>query len=181
MGAGNQRVDVPPSDAGQAADGRRIESSMRPHCLQTDACAARTPGKHCKSCAVTARNKTPQMREVASRTARKHRVLAREEVQRAAHSPENIVRREASRQNTWMAKDPAGRREHAIKMAKAKVAWCPASYLPEYRRLVDRVHIRAADARKMIEQQIAQDAKREVADRLADMRAKHARDLASRY
>lgn len=45
----------------------------------------------------------------------------------------------------------------AFKQSERAIGWCPLEYRDEYRRLTGKMGVRAADARRMIEAQIAKD------------------------
>ncbi|WOF43788.1 hypothetical protein KNJ79_02150 [Sphingopyxis indica] len=62
-----------------------------------------------------------------------------------------------------MSKHPAGsplRISNGKKSAATKLAWCPPEYRDEYKRLIKRQNIPAAEARRMIEAMIEADARR---------------------
>lgn len=97
---------------------------------------------------------------------RQHRdVLSQPDIQARAQSPEARAKRGQSAQNTWLH-------------------WCPVDRRADYRMLVSHKGIPAAEARAIIEADIAGTAaaaQREVANNILQMRLKHERDLASRY
>lgn len=92
-------------------------------------------------------------------------VLSRPDVQARTHSPEARAQRGRSASATWLS-------------------WCPADRRDEYRRLVRSKRLPAAEARAIIEAEVAGSqaaAKREVANFQLKMQLRHERDLASRY
>lgn len=103
-------------------------TSERPHCLNRDACAAKRVGRHCRSCATIAHNKSPEMRAVSTATARKHLVLSRPDVVAKRRSPEASMKREAARAKTLgLPFDPntsgqSARSARRKKQEKAKMA-----------------------------------------------------------
>jgi hypothetical protein len=77
----------------------------------------------------------------------------------AAHNNAERTRQQAIRQ--WA--DPEWREKHTDCMrilAGKRVAWCPVEYRGDYKRLKRVKHYSAAEARLLIEQQIAQDTAR---------------------
>jgi len=102
-------------------------------------------------------------REHGRRQYRDH--LSRPEVQAKAHGPE--------------ARSKAGR-----KTSETRLAWCPPEMRDEYRRLIRSKLIPAAEARRIIESEIAgtvEHGKREVASHTLQMQLKHERDLREAY
>ena len=92
-------------------------------------------------------------------------VLSRPDVQERMLSAESRAKRGRTASATWLS-------------------WCPADRREEYRRLVRSKRIPAAEARAIIEAEVAGSqaaAKLEVANFQLQMRLRHERDLASRY
>ena len=74
--------------------------------------------------------------------------------------------RRVGKLNTGNSLTPAGspaRIAAAAKQSEFYMGWCPIEYWDDYRRLVKTYGIRAADAKRMIEDQIASDLNRYVA------------------
>ncbi|KQM88638.1 hypothetical protein ASE67_02540 [Sphingomonas sp. Leaf23] len=118
--------------------------------------------------AVTLHEKlTPEQQEARRLHGIRQRVtvLSRPDVQARTHSPEARAKRGRSASATWLS-------------------WCPADRREEYRRLIRSKRIPAAEARAIIEAEVAGTpaaARREVATHQLQMRLRHERDLASRY
>lgn len=134
---------------------------------------------YCRACVRAHNARSPSRRAKASasmkaRLADPH--VRAEHIERAAEGlrrriredPAFAERRRAIGRRTGllkrgMAQHPAGsplRLANGRKSAATKLAWCPPEYRDEYRRLIKRQNIPAAEARPMIEDMIAADARR---------------------
>jgi hypothetical protein len=142
----------------------------------------RRKGTRCQPCATRAMATDPAKREKC-RVAMKKRLA--DPVERAklserckrgwaakfARDPEARARlietgRRVGSLNKGHSLTPAGspaRIAAARKQSEFYMAWCPVEYRDDYHRLVRTYGVRAADARQMIEQQIAVDLGRYVA------------------
>lgn len=76
-----------------------------------------------------------------------------------ARSPAQRAACKRSMERRWA--DPAERERLCAAMDGTKQAWLPPEYRAEYRRLRSRFKYTTAEARRMIEQQIAADQARE--------------------
>lgn len=72
------------------------------------------------------------------------------------------------------------RHAQAMSVEKA-LSWCPPAYRAAYRQLVRQTALPAAEARAIIQEQIATDARRQIRDITAQMDAKAAREKAMAY
>ena len=122
----------------------------RPDCLasRASACVAKTPGKHCHRCMMTARNKSPKQREALRVHKKAHPALT-------PQARANALTREAR------LKACHTRRERAM-------AWCPPEYRDLYTKLTRKLggdsKYSAADARALIEESIEQERRRRITE-----------------
>jgi hypothetical protein len=174
---------------GPATDAR-IESSMRPHCRYADTCRAKTPGKHCSPCTISALWKDPAFRE--KRRLAYKAALADPEF-RAKHNAASAARLAAwratpdakpgadvrSRANLAIANRPENleRRNRAIR-AQA-YAGIPESRWGEVQALARRMP--AAEAKRIILEDERAKARREITATAEAMRARQAREKAQAY
>lgn len=146
-----------------------------PGCDRPLAKNPRRKGTRCQRCAASAMSKSPEKRAKCAETMRArfedpayrelHRKRTAEGQRRAmAENPALVeLRREQGRRvgKVWGgAGGPPGsesRQKAARKQSEFYMGWCPIEYRPEYRRLIRNVGIRAAAARRMIEEQIELD------------------------
>lgn len=145
-----------------------------PWCQKPDACTASKNAAHCRACSLIKMNTDPEIK--AKRTAGiKARfndpVYAEEHRQRIiahANSPEGLEHRRRHGRHIAAtvlcrpdvrakiyAPDACARRGRAI--AAVKLSWCPIEYRDQYKHLVRFNHVKAVDARKMIEELIKAD------------------------
>ena len=173
---------------------------QRAHCQNRSACAAKTPVTHCRSCVGKALWADPERRQhaldaiqrrYAEPGARERRAAdCRAASLRSWADPEKrALMTENSRQRASVL-DPACRAAAQTPEAKAKrirgfirtkYAWCPEDRYADYRHLVDVKSVEPAEARRMIEEDVALKAKRDVEQVRNDMVARHERDLAEAY
>lgn len=113
---------------------------MRPDCLKPVACIAKTPGKHCHKCMMTARNKSAKQREAAKAEKLKNPTL----------TPEVIAR----------SRTPEARQKAIHNRREREMAWCPAEYRTLYSKLTrsgPAGRYSAGEARAMIEEAVKKD------------------------
>lgn len=153
----------------------------RPFCQNVDACSARKPTTHCRSCAAFRLNADPEFAEKRREAIRKkfedpayleeHRVRTRATNARIMADPEQRAKRVEGGRRSYQevlcrpdvrarTYSPEANAKRNMTCANTKLAWCPVEYRDEYKRLIRTHLIKAADARRMIEEQIAADLRR---------------------
>jgi hypothetical protein len=178
---------------------------VRPHCLNRDACAAKSPVTHCRRCSILRVQADPELE--AKRRAgigalfadpvyvAEHRARLQASVAKASQDPAFIERRRAhglrqyrdclSRPDVQAkAHGPDARKRAGRATSETRLAWCPVELRAEYRRLIRSKLIPAAEARRIIEAEIAgtvERGKRELASNILKLQLKHERDLAEAY
>lgn len=136
----------------------------------------------CKPCSARHLNTCPEI--IANRAAARAAYHARPEVKQAnaarlakhaanLSDAERERRRERGRhiaatvlhtpENKAKAADPAVRAKAGRKRTDTVLAWCPPEYRDRYRHLKDSQLLRAAEARRIIEDEIATDERRRLA------------------
>lgn len=124
--------------------------------------------KMCKRCSTINRNKSPEMRAAVS-TYKKGRPIRMSPLANInSHTPEAKAKR-------------------AITMRRKYLGWCPTEYLDLYRKLTRNgpgARFTAAEAKEMVLEQVAKDAKNAplvIAENLRLMHEKEARRKAQEY
>jgi hypothetical protein len=177
------------------------------HCQNPDACTAAKPTTHCRRCVIMSVSKSPEAeaRRIAGIRAKHadpefraaHAKRLAESVAKASKDPAFIERRrEHGRrqyENCLSRSDvrarnaaPEVRKAASRKTSAKRLAWCPEDLREHYLYLLYTQHIRAAEARVMIEEMIEARspeaaARREVARITAELVAKEARRKAQAY
>lgn len=134
--------------------------SARPNCLNTSDCAAKTPGKHCHKCMMTARNKSDRQRTLNG-------------VHKKANcpfTPEVFAR----------SKTPEAIAKSNLTKARRRFPWCPDEYLSLNRKL-RRSGLSVDERREIIERAAREDAALAIRRAQSAARAKHQRELEQRY
>lgn len=161
--------------------------SERPNCRSTHACKAKTPGKHCPACSLSAKWRDPTFQAAHKRAVSEK--FASDADYRARHSAAG-----ARNITAWQRQNPEkvralasanGRRARTPEVRKAisdaKMAWCPPRYRAEYRDLIKVKRLAGGEARRIIEAEIAAEPKRLIARITAEMHAKEARRKREAY
>ena len=179
------------ANAWQVAMRSPIQSPMRPYCKHIDACKAKTPGKHCPPCGLSAKWNDPDFRQ-KRRTAFRNKMATDPEF-KAAHvsaSDERLRRwranpasrvglHERSLANLAKANTPEAIAERNDLIRQQRLGWCPRHRLDEYRRLARKMS--APEARRLILESEAAEARRVIADFDRRQRERAARDKAQAY
>lgn len=162
----------------------RQDRQDRPNCLDRAACRAITPGKHCRTCALTAMNRTPEARERSARNMR----AKREDPAFAAKLDGSADRRNAAirrhHANSAVRERMAivaARGRIASAAARANLTYIPAGYRDLYRYLVSKRLMSAKEARAAVEEQRRTDARREIRRDAAEQRARYHRQIKEAY
>lgn len=169
----------------------------RPHCLKVDACAAKSPVKHCRSCTFKAIRNAPAFEEKRADAFRKR--MREDPDFRAKHIAANLARvtkwrekpgaRELLRRNGLAnlehAREPdaASRRNEANR--RTWLAWCPEEYWPLNAELAEK-RIPLDDRKRIVADEIARNdpvtvARRQIAEFDRRQRERHAREKAQAY
>lgn len=176
----------------------------RPHCQSVDACAAKSATTHCKRCAAAALMRDPAIRarhkaSIEAKFADPDKRAAHIEV--ATHNIRQFLDRpgtiEFLRERAEVIRplsrlpEAVARRESRMKAAAEKrtrklLPWCPPDRLEQYRHLTRVKHLKPAEARAIIEDEIQRaspeaEARRIIARITAEMEAKEARRRADAY
>lgn len=163
----------------------------RPHCRTPGACIAKTTGKHCPPCGLSAKWRDPEFREKRARAFRDR--LENDPDFRAAHcgrgashlaswraDPGNRPGANArSRANLAKANTPEGIAERTEKVRELRLAGIPRHRWDEYRVLARRMP--AAEARRIILDDEREQARRAVENRLIAARLRNERQKAQAY
>jgi len=138
--------------------------SERPNCLNRDDCQAKTPGKHCRRCAMIA-------------------VRSVDHLNRWRATPEGKrVQRDRAMVRLAKMNSPEALAARKIKIRKQRLGWCPPHRIDEYLALARKLG--APDARRLILQDEGDraDGARNAIQRIADEQvARHQRQLAEAY
>ncbi len=178
--------------------------TLRPHCQNRDACAAKTPSTHCRRCAAAALMANPAIRarhqkgidakfaDPAKREA--HNAVATANIRRFLDRPgsRDYLRARAdeirplSRTPEAVERRVSRIRESAERRTQTLLPWCPPEWLDEYRRLTRVKHLKPAEARAIIEAEIEHrspvaEGRRIVARIQAEMARKAARERREAY
>jgi hypothetical protein len=174
-------------------NGEAATTVIRPHCLKVEACEAKGPG-HCRRCAATEQNKCPDRRAKTSAA-----MLARyqDPTYRAEHRRRTLagvaaesedVRearrrngREVGSKNIEATRPPEVRARAGLSISATKMAGVPVPQRDEYRRLVRGGYASAAEAKRILAEEAAARARRDVAEVLQKQRARAAREKAQAY
>ena len=160
-------------------------------CRNRDACAAKTAGKHCPPCTLSAKWADPEFREK-----RRQAYVARLQNDpefRALHNRASADRlrqwraqpgnkpgaNDNSRANLAKANTPEGIAARREIVRTQRLGWCPPHRRDEYIRLARRMP--AAEARRIILDDEQAQARRVVENNRVAMLQKHERELAQRY
>jgi hypothetical protein len=168
-----------------------IESLMRPNCKKPDGCTAKTPGKHCSPCTFAANRADPEFERRRAEGLRRR--LETDPEFRAAHVKASSERlrewrsrpgvmvgaHERSRANLAKANTPEAIAARTALIRKQRVGWCPDHRYDEYRRLSRRMP--AADAKRIILEDEAASARRQIAEFTQRQRERAAREKAQAY
>ena len=192
---------IPSPQAGAA----RIESTMRPYCQNRDACAAAKPTTHCRRCSIMRVASDPELEARRVEKLRvlyrdpayldEHRARLRASIARARQDPafmESLRRNGRRLHRDFLSRpdvvarnrSPEVRKAAGAKTSEKRLGWCPPELRAEYRYLVRSKLIPAAEARKIIEAEIAgtsEHGKRIVASNDLNMRLKDERQKAQAY
>jgi hypothetical protein len=178
---------------------------QRSHCLNRDACAAATPVTHCRRCSILRVKADPALD--AKRRAgvdalfadpayvAEHRVRLQANVAKASQDPAFIERRRAHGRRQYAeclsrpevqakAHGPEARKRAGRATSETRLAWCPTELRAEYRRLIRSKLIPAAEARRIIEAEIAgtvEQGRRELASNILNLRLKREREKREAY
>ena len=165
--------------------------NVRPHCQKPKACHAKTPGKHCYSCA--SNNPEAKARRSASISAAqrnpevkaRHRAACKAAALRRMADPVQAERlrhlgRTVGVANLIRAATPQILEERGSAIRAAHLAWCPERYWELNAKLKANGY-RLNERKMMIGAEVALEGRREVEANARAMREKHQRDLASRY
>lgn len=200
-GSGEISAPILQEGACEQPNPARINSSMRPFCLNPDVCVAAKPTSHCRRCSIARANNDPAIKE---RRVAALRAKHQEPEFRAAHAERSIkVLHEIweRRGPEWLKEQ--GRRIHAAsktpkaraaylasratvgrKISDARLAHIPAKYRDDYRHLVRCGAMSAAEAKASIMERVAYDEaapRREVERITAEMLAKEERRKREAY
>lgn len=185
-------------------DDASIESSMRPYCQNREACAAKSPSRHCRRCwglqlrvrsqsdpeiearrratvsarasvTTAARWTEPAYRQKMTEHARERNVFGSAGARAHRNDPAVRARSEQSRQRTLQAMSPEERRRK-YGTNKGHCAGLSEDDLRFYRLLIQK-RVPAAEARKMVDE----EARREIARIDAEARAREARRKTQAY
>lgn len=173
---------------------------QRPYCLNRAYCAAKTPVSHCRSCAGKSVWSDPVRRQAALDAIQRRYAQPGARERRAADcraaslrtwaDPEKRARMvEASRRRSSVtdprcqaaAQTPEAKAKRIKGFVRTKFAWCPEDRYADYRHLVDVKGIAPAEARRMIEADVALRSKQAIEQADAEMRAKAEREKAQAY
>ena len=170
----------------------------RQHCLNQSACAAKTPDKHCRSCAMKAMNADPdwsarRLAGLAKAVAEPDYRDRQSEGQKRAlaikmKDPAFVERLRENGRRYGAANLPLANKAEARVLAAAAIrakhlAWCPAEFWPLNAQL-KRNGIPLADRKRMIAEMIPgtpEHARLQLANTRAAMRLKHEREMGQRY
>lgn len=140
---------------------------------------ANVTGK-CKPCFVAAMNTDPERARRAAEGQRRriatdpaYRAMkARVAIANRAKSllnPEIMARaRQLGHESMWQLFTPEAQARRAACSGRKRLAWLPDIYRADYRRMIQNMKMKAPEARRIIEDQIAADKAREVAKRKND-------------
>lgn len=173
---------------------------QRPHCLNRAACAARSPVTHCPPCngkavwadpekrqhaldAIQRRYAEPGARERRAADCRATSLRTWSDPEKRARMVENSRRRASvlSPNCQAAAQTPEAKAKRVRSFLRTKYAWCPEDRYADYRRLVDVKNIKPAEARRMIEEDVARAARRTIEETTGAMHAKAARQKRDAY
>lgn len=177
----------------------------RPHCKNPDACTAAKPTTHCRRCSIMRVQADPALEEKRRAAIAAlfqdpdyvdaHRARLRKSMEAAQADPALVERRREHGRRQYRehlsrpevrakAHCPDARKRAARKTSETRLAWCPPERRDEYRHLITSKLIPAAEARRIIEAEIAGTAehgKREVASNALKMQLKHERQKREAY
>lgn len=177
----------------------------RPHCLNRADCAAKSPVTHCRRCSILRVGNDPALEakrlagieslfsDPAYVAAQRERLQAG--IAKALRDPAFIERKREQGRRQYRDylsrpdilarnRSPEVRKAAGRKSSETRMGWCPPELRAEYRRLIRSKLLAAAEARRIIEAEIAGTAehgKREVASNDLQMRLKHERMKAQEY
>lgn len=181
-----------------------IDSSMRPHCRQTDACKAKGAG-HCRGCAGAAIHANPEhaarrlegiRKKYADPDFRAERGdLIKRNVAHLADDPVHkerlrergrTLQREHVRKTDFHAvvHSPEARAKRGASITERRLGWCPPELRQAYRDFVRCKGLTAAEARAAIEDILAapaREARRAIAEFDRQQRERHAREQREAY
>lgn len=180
---------------------------VRPHCLAPADCVAAKPTSHCKRCLLKRIHADPELRE---RPDQAIRALFDDPAYRAAHAARAIATSAKAREcPAFMQRlrdrghiqyeqhlnspevrakitDPENRRRAGAKIREHWLGWCPLHLRETYRILVHVKHVKAVEARAMVEEQMRLEspevrARHEIARIDARQRDRAAREKAQAF
>ncbi len=177
----------------------------RPHCLNVGNCKAAKPTSHCRSCSARrmltdpaiAAKRASNLRDFFDRPGVKEMLAERIHASQAKALADPVERerlREHGRKQyrevlsrpdvQALTYSPQANARRGASCRETSLAWCPVPYRDEYQRLVYSKRMSAAEARAIIEAEIAgtaAHARRAVENARLAGRLKHAREVGQRY
>lgn len=178
---------------------------QRPHCQNPHACTAAKPTTHCRRCSIMRVQSDPDM-EARRRAGiatlfsdpsyvEEHRARLRKTIAAKLTDPAFVERKREHGRRQYRdclnrpdvrakAHSPEARQKAGRATHETRMAWCPPELRADYRRLIRSKLIPAAEARKIIEAEIAGTAehgKREVASNSLRMQLRHERQKREAY
>lgn len=165
--------------------------SDRPNCLHRDTCNAKTLGKHCSPCTTTAMRADPafEAKRAAAFRAKlhgdpefkaKHCAASAKRLSAWRSKPESMVgANERSRANLAFANTPEVIAKRNATIRRKLLGWCPKHRIEEYMALARKMS--AARARRVIERDESDRAKRAIAAFNDNQRAREERRQRESY